>query len=88
MFIELIKCWDNQLSTEVPNGSLCNVTNGLYCDWLCSDYSIRVVCCDGNDEMDQTPAPLEEELHRNIRLDETPIDESGKYSSMEKSYKL
>ena len=36
--------------------------------------------------MDQTPAPLEEELHRNIRLDETPIDESGKYSSMEKSY--
>ena len=81
VFIELIKCWDNQLSTEVPNGSLCNVTNGLYCDWLCSDYSIRVVCCDGNDEM--TPAPLEEEeLHRNIRLDETPIDQSGKYSPM------
>lgn len=32
--------------------------------------------------MDQTPAPLEEELHRNIRLDETAIDESGKYSPM------
>lgn len=41
-----IQCWDNQLSVEVPNGPLCNATVGLYCDWLCSDYSIRVACCE------------------------------------------
>ena len=43
---------------------MCNITNGLYCDWLCSDYSIRVVCCDEKYR--------EEELSREIRIDSNP----------------
>ena len=71
IIIFITQCWDNQLSVEVPNGPLCNATIGLYCDWLCSDYSIRVACCEESES--------EPELDREIRYDLPNGTDAGIY---------
>ena len=48
--ILIIQCYDINLEIEVTTVedglATCLVDEGLYCDWLCSDYMVRVGCCD------------------------------------------
>ncbi|CAG5096440.1 Oidioi.mRNA.OKI2018_I69.XSR.g14619.t2.cds [Oikopleura dioica] len=42
-----VQCWDIYTNTEATYGSevYCSVSEGLFCDFICSDYAIRVACC-------------------------------------------
>ncbi len=42
-----VECWDIYTNTDATQGSevYCSVSEGLFCDFICSDYAIRVACC-------------------------------------------
>ena len=65
----------------MPNGPLCNATIGLYCDWLCSDYSIRVACCE---ESEEDESELDREIRYDLSNNGTEDDSAGIFRAQSK----